>query len=39
MNFIGEYDGLMLIGTLFGMLNVSIAMGIFEVLGVLKSKK
>ncbi|WP_100404270.1 hypothetical protein [Bacillus solitudinis] len=39
MNFIGEYDGLMLIGTLFGMLNASIAMGISEVLGVLKSKK
>lgn len=39
MNFIGEYDGLVLFGALFGMLNASIAMGVSEILSELKSKK
>lgn len=39
MNFIGDYDGMTLIWTLFGMLNASIAMGISEILSIVKGKK
>ncbi|ESU34082.1 hypothetical protein G3A_02970 [Bacillus sp. 17376] len=39
MNFVGEYDGMILFGTLFGMLNASIALGVSEILRELKSKK
>lgn len=39
MNFIGEYDGMILFGTLLGMLNASIAIGVSEILRELKSKK
>ncbi|WP_100407587.1 hypothetical protein [Bacillus solitudinis] len=39
MNFIGEYDAMILFGTLFGMLNASIAMGVSDILRELKSKK
>ncbi|WP_138420861.1 hypothetical protein [Aquibacillus sediminis] len=39
MNFLGEYDGMILLGTVFGMLNASIAMGVSEILRALKSKK
>lgn len=36
MNFIGDYDGMMLIGTLFGMLNASIAIGVSQILTIKK---
>ncbi|MBD8069118.1 hypothetical protein [Bacillus sp. PS06] len=39
MNFIGEYDGMTLIWTLFGMLNAGIAIGVSEILSTLKYKK
>jgi hypothetical protein len=39
MNFVGEYDGMTLIWTLFGMLNASIAMGVSEILSVVKGKQ
>lgn len=39
MNFVGEYDGMTLIWTLFGMLNASIAMGVSEIISMVKDKK
>ncbi|RHW43337.1 hypothetical protein D1B31_01320 [Neobacillus notoginsengisoli] len=39
MNFIGEYEGMALIWTLFGMLNACIAIGVSEILSVVKGKK
>jgi hypothetical protein len=39
MNFIGEYDEMILLWTLFGMLNASIAMGVSEILRIVKGKK
>ncbi|MED4015588.1 hypothetical protein [Sutcliffiella cohnii] len=39
MNFIGEYDGMVLLWTFFGMLNASIAIGVSEILTLMKSNK
>jgi hypothetical protein len=39
MNFIGDYDGMTLIWTLFGILNASIAIGVSEILSVVKGKE
>ncbi|WP_042147166.1 hypothetical protein [Paucisalibacillus sp. EB02] len=38
-NFIGDYDEMVLMWTLLGMLNASIAMGVSEIIGVMKGKK
>jgi hypothetical protein len=38
MNFISEYDDMILLWTLFGMLNASIAMGVSEILSVMKGR-
>ncbi|MBU9721379.1 MULTISPECIES: hypothetical protein [Bacillaceae] len=38
MNFVTEYEGLTLLWTVFGMLNACIAMGISEILSVVKGK-
>lgn len=37
MNFIGEYDGIVLIVSLFGMLNAGIAIGVSELLSRIKN--
>ena len=39
MNFIGEYDGLTLIVSIFGMLNASVAMGVSEIISTVKDLK
>jgi hypothetical protein len=39
MNFVGEYDGMILFGTLFEMLDASIAMGVSEIIKRIESKK
>lgn len=39
MNFIGEYDGLTLIVSIFGMLNASVAMGVSEIISTVKNVK
>ena len=38
MNFIGEYEGITFIVSLFGMLNASIAIGVSEILSHVKKK-
>ncbi|QOR64951.1 hypothetical protein IM538_13980 [Cytobacillus suaedae] len=37
--FVGEYDGMALIWSLFGMLNASIAMGVAEILSLVKGNQ
>ncbi len=39
MNFIGEYNGLTLIVSIFGMLNASVAMGVSEIISTVKNLK
>lgn len=39
MNFIGDYNGEVLIGSVFGMLNASIAIGVSEILSKMKTIK
>ena len=39
MNFIGEYNGLTLIVSIFGMLNASVAIGVSEVISTVKNLK
>ncbi|WP_272480022.1 hypothetical protein [Aquibacillus koreensis] len=36
MNLVGEYDGIVLLISIFGMLNASIAIGVSEILGRVK---
>jgi hypothetical protein len=38
MSLFGDSDGMMFTWTLFGMLNASIAMGVSEILSVVKEK-
>jgi hypothetical protein len=39
VNFLSDFDGMMFILTLFGMLNASIAMGVSKIISVIKGKK
>ena len=39
MNFIGEYNELTLIVSIFGMLNASVAMGVSEIISTVKNVK
>ena len=39
MNFIGEYDELALIVSIFGMLNASVAIGVSEIISTVKNVK
>lgn len=39
MNFIGDYDELALIVSIFGMLNASVAIGVSEIISTVKSLK
>ena len=39
MNFIGEYNELSLIVSIFGMLNASVAIGVSEIISTVKTLK
>ena len=39
MNFIGEYNELALIVSIFGMLNASVAIGVSEIISTVKTLK
>jgi len=39
MNFIGEYNELTLIVSIFGMLNASVAIGVSEIISTVKTLK
>ena len=39
MNFIGEYNELTLIVSIFGMLNASVAIGVSEIISTVKNLK
>ena len=39
MNFIGEYNELTLIVSIFGMLNASVAIGVSEIISTIKTLK